>query len=99
MAGFGLANVKTRGPITPDSLFDLASVSKQMTGVAILTLVEQGKIKLEEPVVKYLKDFTVPVKGRPVTVNDLLHHVSGLADYTGDEWDGSDEEFASLTIT
>ncbi|MDP9003462.1 MAG: beta-lactamase family protein [Verrucomicrobiota bacterium] len=97
LAGYGLANIKARLPITPDSLFDLASVSKHMTGVAILTLVEQRKLKIDEPVAHYLKDFAVPQKGRPVKVADLLYHVSGLADYTGDEWDGSDEEFASLT--
>ena len=97
LGGYGLADVKRRVPITADSLFDLASVSKQMTGVALLTLVEKGKLKVDQPVVDYLKDFTVPVKGRPVTVLDLLHHVSGLADYTSDDWDGSDEEFASLT--
>jgi CubicO group peptidase (beta-lactamase class C family) len=97
MAGYGLADVKAGRAITPDSLFDLASVSKQMTGVAILTLVEKGKLKLDQPVAQYLEDFSVPVKGRPVTVKDLLHHVSGLADYTSDDWDGSDEEFATLT--
>jgi CubicO group peptidase (beta-lactamase class C family) len=97
MAGYGLADVKVGTPITPDSLFDLASVSKHMTAVAILTLVEKGKLKLDQPVAQYLHDFHVPVNGRPVTVNDLLHHVSGLADYTSDDWEGSDEEFASLT--
>ena len=97
MAGYGMADVKTRAPITPDSLFDLASVSKQMTAVAILKLVEKGKLKLDEPVVRYVTDFAVPVKGRPVTVTDLLHHVSGLADYTSDDWDGSDAEFETLT--
>lgn len=97
MAGYGLADIKARTPITPDSLFDLASVSKQMTGVAVLTLVEQGKLKLDKPVRDYIEDFDVPVKGRAVTVSDLLHHVSGLADYTSDDWDGSDEQFALLT--
>jgi CubicO group peptidase (beta-lactamase class C family) len=97
VAGYGLADVKAGTPITANSLFDLASVSKHMTGVAILTLVEKGKLKLEEPVTQYLDDFTVPVKGRRVTVNDLLHHVSGLADYTSDDWEANDDEFASLT--
>lgn len=97
LAGYGLADVKAGTPITPDSLFDLASVSKHMTAVAILTLVEKGKLKLDRPVADYLEDFAVPVKGRPVTVTDLLYHVSGLADYTSDDWDGSDEEFAALT--
>jgi CubicO group peptidase (beta-lactamase class C family) len=97
MAGYGLADVKAGIPITPDSLFDLASVSKHITGVAILTLVEKGKLTVDQLVTDCLEDFAVPVKGRPVTVSDLLHHVSGLADYTSDDWDGSDEEFATLT--
>jgi CubicO group peptidase (beta-lactamase class C family) len=97
LAGYGLADVKSETPITADSLFDLASVSKQITGVAILTLLEQGKLELDKPVRDYIEDFKVPVKGRAVTVNDLLHHVSGLADYTSDDWEGSDEEFAALT--
>lgn len=65
--------------------------------VAILNLVEKGKLKLNQSVADYLEDFAVPVKGRPVTVADLLYHVSGLADYTSDDWDGSDKEFAALT--
>lgn len=85
MAGYGMADVKAGTPITPDSLFDLASVSKHMTGVAILTLVEKGTLKLDQPVAQCLEDFAVPVKGRAVTVTDLLHHVSGLADYTSDD--------------
>src|ERR1044071_235059 len=97
MAGYGLADVKARLPITADSFFDLASVSKHMTGVAILTLAEKRKLTVERPVADYLKDFRVPIKGRAVTVTDLLHHVSGLADYTSDDWEGSDEEFATLT--
>lgn len=97
IAGYGLANIKARSPITADSLFDLASVAKHMTGVAILTLVEQGRLKIDKPIADYLKDFAVPEKGRPVKVADLLYHVSGLADYTGEEWDGSEAEFASLT--
>ena len=97
MAGYGMADVKSRAPISQDSLFDLASVSKQMTGAAILKLVEKGRLKLDEPVARYVPDFAVPVKGRPITVADLLHHISGLADYTSDDWDGSDAEFEALT--
>src|SRR6476646_8724284 len=80
LAGYGLADLQAETPLTADSLFDLASVSKQMTGVAILTLLEQGKLELDKPVRDYIEDFKVPVKGRAITVNDLLHHVSGLAD-------------------
>jgi CubicO group peptidase (beta-lactamase class C family) len=97
LAGYGFADLKAGTRITPDSLFDLASVSKNITGVAIMTLVEKGKLKLDEPIAKYLEDFAVPVKGRAVMITDLLHHVSGLADYTSDDWEGSDEQFATLT--
>jgi CubicO group peptidase (beta-lactamase class C family) len=97
MAGYGLADVKAGTPITADSVFDLASVSKHMTGIAVLTLVEKAKLEIDKPVAEYLRDFKVPIKGRAVTVTDLVHHVSGLADYTSDDWEGSDEEFASLT--
>ena len=97
LSGFGLADVKGGRPITPDSLFDLASVSKQFTGAAILSLVEKGQLVLDAPVSTYLTDYAVPVKGRAVTTNDLLHHVSGLADYCSDDWTGTDEEFAELT--
>ena len=78
MTGYGLADVSRGAPITADSLFDLASVSKQMTGTAILTLVEKGKVDLDRPVAEYLTDFQVAVKGRPVTVRDLFHHVIGV---------------------
>src|SRR5947208_3456576 len=80
-----------------DWIFDLGPVSKHITGVAILTLVEQRKLALDRPVRDYIDEFKVPVKGRAITVTDLLHHVSGLADYTSDDWDGSDAEFATLT--
>ena len=97
LSGFGLADIKSKSPITPDSMFDLASVSKHVTGAANLRFIEQGKLDPDAPLKDVLPDFAVPEKGRPVTVADLLHHVSGLADYTGDEWDGSDKEFADLT--
>lgn len=97
LAGYGMADVKARLPITADSLFDLASVSKHMTGVAILTLMEKRKLEIDQPVADYVTDFRVPIKGRAITIADLLHHVSGLADYTSDDWEGTDEEFASLT--
>src|ERR1700741_1434242 len=61
LAGYGLADVKAETPITPDSLFDLASVSKHMTGVAILTLMEQGKLELDKPISDYLEEFKFPV--------------------------------------
>lgn len=96
MKGYGLANIRAGTPITPDSLFDLASVSKHFTAMAIMVLMERGKLQLDQPVTTCLPDFRVPVVGRPITLLDLLHHTSGLRDYTVD-FRGSNREFAELT--
>ena len=97
LAGYGLSDTDSSKPITPDSVFDLASISKQFTGAAIMSLAETGKVEPRRAVSDYLPEYRVASKGRAVTLVDLLHHVSGLADYTSDDWDGNDEEFAQLT--
>jgi CubicO group peptidase (beta-lactamase class C family) len=97
VAAYGMADVGRKVPLTSKSVFDLASVSKQFTATAVLLLAGDGKLSLEDPVRKHVPDFAVPVVGRPVTVADLVHHVSGLADYTGDDWQASDETFAKVT--
>ncbi len=76
--GFGYANLEQREKITPDSAFRLASVSKQFTAVAILTLVEAGKLALDDPAVNYLPQLAA-YPG--VTVRHLLAHTAGLPDY------------------
>jgi CubicO group peptidase (beta-lactamase class C family) len=94
---YGLADVETRKPITRQSVFDLASVSKHFTAAAALLLIDEGKMQLDDPVRDVLPEFRVKKKGRDVTIGDLVHHVSGLADYTSDGWDGDDDEFERLT--
>ena len=100
--GYGLADLDTQAPVTPQTVFDLASASKQFTAMAIMILVEQGKLGFDDEVRKHLRDFTLerrdrPLRVRDLRVRDLLWHLSGLPDYTGDEWDGTDAEFATLT--
>jgi CubicO group peptidase (beta-lactamase class C family) len=96
---YGLANISQKRPITTASVFDLASLSKQFTATAALLLISQGKLSLQTPVSRVLPDFQVPIKGRPITVGDLIYQISGLADYTDDsDWDRSDEEFRHLTL-
>lgn len=76
--GFGLADVAKGTPITADTLFDAASLSKQLTAFAILLLEKQGVLKRTDSVRKY-----IPELGRyaeDVTIDDLLHHTSGLRD-------------------
>lgn len=93
LQGYGLADVATKKPITADTAFDLASVSKQFTASAILMLVERGKLRLDDPVTRWVPGFTGP---ESITLRHLLHHTSGLPDYIG-IFQGNDEEFSRLT--
>jgi len=81
--GYGLADVDAKTPISPMTLFDLASCSKQFTAVAVLRLAEQERLKLDDDVRKWLPELKVHDPKRPIRVEDLLHHTSGLSDYLG----------------
>jgi CubicO group peptidase (beta-lactamase class C family) len=74
---FGYRDYGKKVKMKVDDVFQLASVSKTVTGVATLLLIQDGKIGIDEPVVTYLPDF--PYRG--VTVRQLLNHRSGLANY------------------
>ncbi|MEO8670478.1 MAG: serine hydrolase domain-containing protein [Tahibacter sp.] len=93
----GLADIKNHTALNSESVFDLASVSKQFTAASILRLAQEKQLELDAPVRRYLPDFAVQRKGREITVSDLLHHVSGLASYTSDEFREGDKAFARLT--
>jgi CubicO group peptidase (beta-lactamase class C family) len=77
--GYGMANLEYGMPITPTSVFDIASVSKQFTGYAISTLVQEGKISPDDDIHKYLPD--LPDFGKKITIHNLIHHTSGLRDW------------------
>lgn len=79
--GYGLASVATNEKLTPDHVMRLGSITKQFTAVAIMQLVEQGKISLSDPISKYLDAY--PESGKKVTVEHLLTHTSGIPSYTG----------------
>lgn len=79
--GYGLADLEHRIPITPSTVFDVASVSKQFAGLAIAMLVEQGKVRLADDVRRYIPE--LPDMGRPITIDHLVHHTSGLRDWPG----------------
>ncbi|MEP7384120.1 MAG: serine hydrolase [Gemmatimonadota bacterium] len=79
--GYGLADLEHRVPITPTTVFDVASISKQFAGLAIAMLVEQGKVRLDDDVRRYIPE--LPDMGHPITINHLLHHTSGLRDWPG----------------
>src|SRR3990167_3659879 len=77
--GYGYANVEEEIPITKDTIFDLASVSKHFTVVGILMLQEQGELSVNDLVSAHLEGWSIP----KVCIKHLIWHVSGIADYTG----------------
>ena len=76
---WGMADLEHNVPLTPDSVLEAGSVSKQFTAAAILLLAEQGKLSLSDPVRKYIPE--LPDYGTPLTIDHLLHHTSGLRDW------------------
>jgi CubicO group peptidase (beta-lactamase class C family) len=78
---YGLANLEYNIPVTPDTDFDVGSVSKQFTAMCVLLLEQDGKLSLEDEVHKYLPE--LPDYGHPVTVRQLLQHTSGMPDAFG----------------
>jgi CubicO group peptidase (beta-lactamase class C family) len=78
--GFGRANVEHDIPITTATVFDIASVAKQFTGMAVAMLVQQGNLSLEDDYRKYLPE--MPDFGSTITIDHLLHHTSGIRDWT-----------------
>ncbi|PGK34688.1 penicillin-binding protein [Bacillus anthracis] len=74
---FGGADLSTNRPLTSQSVFNLASVSKPITATAILLLVQEGKLSLDDSVQKWIP--TLPYEG--ITIRHLLNHTSGLPDY------------------
>ena len=77
--GYGLADVERGVPITPATLFDVASTSKQFTAAAVILLELDGKLALSDDVRKYVPE--LPDYGAPITIDHLLRHTSGLRDY------------------
>ncbi len=79
--GYGVANLEHRVPVKPETVFQSGSMGKQFTAMAVMTLVEEGKLALDDPVSKYLD---APADWKGMTVRHLLTHTSGLGDYPAD---------------
>ena len=87
--GFGFADVNAKLPMTPTTKFRMASHSKLFTAIAIMQLREEGKLRLDDPVAKYLTWFKAKPAGDddgPITIEQLLSHSSGLQREAGDHW-------------
>ena len=79
--GYGMADLDHNVPIAPDTVFHVASMSKQFTAAAIVMLAQERKLSLDDEVRKYVPE--LPDFGAPITIRQLVHHTSGLRD----QWD------------
>ncbi|HEY6338969.1 MAG TPA: serine hydrolase domain-containing protein [Candidatus Sulfotelmatobacter sp.] len=77
--GFGLANVELQIPVKAETVFQSGSMGKQFTATAVMMLVEEGKVVLDDPLTKYFPD--APAGWKEVTVRELLSHTGGFTDY------------------
>ena len=76
--GFGMADLERGVPITPESVFEIGSISKQFTAMCIMLLENDGKLALDDNIRKYIPE--MPEYERPITLRQLLHHTSGVRD-------------------
>src|SRR5258708_9772941 len=76
--GYGLANLENSVPATPDTVYLLASMTKQFTAMSILMLAEDGKLSIDDPINKYLNE--PPDAWKDITIRELLGHTAGLKD-------------------
>jgi CubicO group peptidase (beta-lactamase class C family) len=77
--GFGLSNIELQVPVKPETVFQSGSVGKQFAATAVMMLVEEGKVALDDPITKYFPD--APATWKEVTVRELLSHTAGFGDY------------------
>src|SRR6266545_5001027 len=80
--GYGLSNVEHRVPVKPETVFQSGSIAKQFTAAAVMILVEEGKLALDDKISKYFND--LPEAWKNITVRHLLTHTAGLAEYPSD---------------
>jgi CubicO group peptidase (beta-lactamase class C family) len=77
---FGMADLELSVPMQPEMVFRIGSITKQFTAVAILQLMEQGKLSLQDEITKFIPDY--PMNGHSITIEHLLTHTSGIKSYT-----------------
>ncbi len=77
---FGMANLELNIPMQTESVFRIGSITKQFTAIAILQLMEQGKLDLQDDITKFIPDY--PTHGHKITIEHLLTHTSGIKSYT-----------------
>ena len=95
--GFGLASLELNVPVKPETVFQSGSIGKQFTAAAVMLLVEEGRISLNDPLSKYFAEG--PSWWREVTIRELLSHTAGFTDYPKDfdlRKDFSEEELLKI---
>jgi D-alanyl-D-alanine carboxypeptidase len=99
---YGLANVELKIPTRTDTVFRIGSVSKSFVATAIMMLVEEGKLSLDDPVSKYLNG--TPDKWKQIVIRNLLTHTSGIPDFFNEDLhvdphiDVSDQELLKAIV-
>lgn len=77
--GYGFSNLELQVPVKPETIFQSGSMGKQFTATAVMMLVEEGKVRLDDPLSRYFPD--APAAWNQVTVRNLLSHTAGFGDY------------------
>jgi len=84
---YGFADLAAQTPVTPEMLFEIGSISKSFTSIALLQLREEGRLDLHEPVTRYLPWFEVQSRYESITLHHLMSHTAGIirgAEFTGE---------------
>ena len=77
--GYGVANLELNSPATPQTVYEIGSITKQFTATAIMMLAEEQKLRLDESITKYFPE--APVSWQPITIRHLLSHTSGIQNH------------------
>src|SRR5215203_6207224 len=77
--GYGFADLQSNSPATPQTVYEIGSMTKQFTAVAVMMLAEEGKISLDDKITKYFAD--APEGWNQITVRHLLTHTSGIQNH------------------
>jgi CubicO group peptidase (beta-lactamase class C family) len=87
--GFGTANIETGGPVTPDTLFRVGSITKMFTAAALVTLAEERQIELHAPIGKYIKGLNLKLS--QITAHQLMSHRAGMTDESPSDYGSHDD--------
>jgi len=100
-ATYGMANIEQNIPATPASIFSINSLTKAFVGVAVMQLAEEGKLKVSDPVAKYID--SLPAAWQKITIKDVMTHTSGLPNMENEKeevvGDGTEESAMAIVKT